>query len=86
MRHFVKEALESALGSAEHDCTIWTEALNRLRKDKGNPREIERREQWLAQSMEAVLQLREALAADSHEHTGPLGQRTPNALNPESER
>lgn len=24
--------------------------------------------------------------ADSHEHTGPVGQRTPNALNPESER
>jgi activating signal cointegrator 1 len=23
--------------------------------------------------------------ADSHEHTGPVGQRTPNALNPESE-
>jgi hypothetical protein len=23
---------------------------------------------------------------DSHEHTGPVGQRTPNALNPESER
>jgi hypothetical protein len=23
---------------------------------------------------------------DSHEHTGPLGQRTPNALTPESER
>ena len=23
---------------------------------------------------------------DSHEHTGPFGQRTPNALNAESER
>ena len=25
------------------------------------------------------------LTTDSHEHTGPLGQRTPNAVNPENE-
>lgn len=65
MESLVEQILKDALDSAEDHCRWMGEALERLRKDGGDPRKIERYERWIAEQTETSIQIRELLARES---------------------
>lgn len=61
MKSHVQRILTEAVEDAEENLRWMSEALDRLRKDNGDPEKIEKYEIWHARNVEICVQCREAM-------------------------